>query len=154
MIHHRPHDPPMLSHEDRESLMGIAVLLIVVAVMITFALGAAAFGRDLGQWEGGDPAIRDWFQHLERPDVPGVFCCGEADAYWADEIHIRDGRTYATITDDRSDAPLGRPHVDVGTVVEIPAEKLKWDKSNPTGHHIVFLAAGRVVWCFVQTTGS
>ena len=34
MIHHRPHDPPMLSHEDRESLMGIAVLLIVVAVMM------------------------------------------------------------------------------------------------------------------------
>jgi len=25
----------------------------------------------------------------------------EADAYWADEIHVRDGITFATITDDR-----------------------------------------------------
>jgi hypothetical protein len=32
-------------------------------------------------------------------------CCGEADAYWADEIHVRDGKTFATITDDRPDEP-------------------------------------------------
>ena len=38
MIHHRPHDPPMLSHEDRESLMGIAVLLIIVVVAICLML--------------------------------------------------------------------------------------------------------------------
>jgi len=39
----------------------------------------------------------------------------EADAYWADEIHVRDGKTYATINDDRPDEPLGRPHIDNGT---------------------------------------
>ena len=66
-----------------------------------------------------------------QPDNPNVSCCGESDADWADEIHVRDGKTYATVTDDRPDEPRRRPHIDVGTVVEIPNHKLKWDKSNP-----------------------
>jgi len=73
-------------------------------------------------------------------DVPNAPCCGEADAYWADGVHVRDGKTYVTITDDRPDEPLGRPHLDVGTEIEIPNKKLKWDKGNPTGHGIVFLS--------------
>jgi hypothetical protein len=47
--------------------------------------------------------------------------------------HVRDGKTWAIITDDRDDAPRSRPHVDIGTEIEIPNNKLKWDKSNPTG---------------------
>ena len=49
--------------------------------------------RDLGQWEAVDPAIRKWYQALMQPDVPNVSCCGEADAYWADGVHVRDGKT-------------------------------------------------------------
>jgi hypothetical protein len=70
----------------------------------------------------------EWYQSLMQPDNPKASCCGEADAYWADEVHVRDGKTYATITDDRPDGPRGRPHVDVGTEIEIPNLKLKWDK--------------------------
>jgi len=44
---------------------------------------------------------------MMQPDVPNASCCGEADAYWANEIHVRDGNTYATITDDRPNEPLG-----------------------------------------------
>jgi len=109
--------------------------------------------RDLGQWEAGDPAIREWYQALMQPDNPAVSCCGEADAYWADEIHVRDGKTYATITDDRPDEPRRRPHVDVGTEIEIPNHKLKWDKSNPNGHGILFLSRGGYVYCYVQPGG-
>ncbi len=65
----------------------------------------------------------------------------------------RDGKTYATITDDRDDALLKRPHVDVGTEVEIPDRKLKWDRSNPTGHGVVFMNAFGAVFCFVQGGG-
>ena len=61
------------------------------------------------------------------------------------------------MTDTRDDAPLGRPHVKAGTEVEVPNNKLKWDKSNPTGHGILFLARGTpgapYVYCFVQGTG-
>lgn len=49
----------------------------------------------------------------EQPDVPNALCCGEADVYWADEIHVRDGKACVTITDGRPDEPRGRPHVGV-----------------------------------------
>jgi hypothetical protein len=42
-------------------------------------------------------------------------CCGEADAYWADTFEEQDGKYVAIITDDRLDAPLHRPHRDVGS---------------------------------------
>ncbi len=113
----------------------------------------SAYPRDLGQWENADPVIREWYQALMQPDAPTASCCGEADAYWADDIHVRDGKTYATITDDRPDAPLGRPHVENGTQIEIPNHKLKWDKSNPTGHGVLFLSRSRHVFCYVQPGG-
>jgi len=100
------------------------------------------------------PEQDQWYQTLTQPDVPTSLCCGEADAYWADEIHVRDGKTYVTITDDRPDAPLhGRPHIDPGTEIEIPDNKLKWDRGNPTGHSVVFLSRQHYVYCFVQGSG-
>ena len=53
----------------------------------------------------------------------------------------------------RPDEPRRRPHIDVGTVVEIPNHKLKWDKSNPTGHGVLFLSRAGYVYCFVQPGG-
>ena len=58
------------------------------------------------------------------------------------------------ITDDRPDEPRGRPHVDIGTEIEIPNNKLKWDKSNPTGHGVVFLTRNGYVLCYVQPGGA
>ena len=88
-----------------------------------------------------------------QPDVPNASCCGEADAYWADEIHV--GRQdLGTISDDRPDEPRGRPHIAVGTEIEIPINKVKWDKSNPTGHGVVFLSRGGCRFCYVQPGGA
>jgi len=126
---------------------------IILCLSIFSGLTADVNARDLGQWEAVDPKIREWYQALMQPDVPNASCCGEADAYWADEVHVRDGKTYAVITDDRPDEPRGRPHVDIGTEIEIPNNKLKWDKSNPTGHGIVFLSRGGYVFCYVQPGG-
>jgi hypothetical protein len=136
-----------------EELRSKRMRWIVLCLGIFGYLGAGASARDLGQWEGGDPEIKQWYQALMQPDVPNASCCGEADAYWADEIHVRDGRTYAIVTDDRPDEPRGRPHVDIGTEIEIPDNKLKWDKSNPTGHGIVFLSRTRYVFCYIQAGG-
>lgn len=128
--------------------------------MLGFSFGilAALFigavqARDSGQWEATDPAIREWYQSLMQPDVPTASCCGEADAYWADEIHVRDGKTFAKITDDRPDEPLGRPHRDIGAEFEVPDVKLKWDRGNPTGHAIIFISRGDYVFCYVQAGG-
>ena len=114
---------------------------------------SAAPAHDKGQWGNSDPLVRDWYQALMQPDNPNASCCGEADAYWADEIHVRGGKTFATITDDRPDGPLKRPHIAVGTQIEIPNHKLKWDRSNPTGHTVIFLSRVGYVFCFVQGSG-
>jgi hypothetical protein len=126
---------------------------IILCLCMAGYLITGASARDLVQWEAVDPKIRKWFQALMQPDVPNASCCGEADAYWTDEVHVRHGKTYAVVTDDRPDGPLLRPHVDVGTEIEIPNNKLKWDKSNPTGHGIMFLSRNRYVFCYVQPGG-
>lgn len=128
-------------------------IVVAGAVGLVTLIAGRAKARDAGQWEATDPAIREWYRGLMRPDEPTLSCCGEADAYWADEIHVRNGKTFATITDTRPDEPLGRPHIPSGTEVEIPTDKLKYDRGNPTGHNVLFLTAGRRVWCFVQGGG-
>ena len=142
------------AHVTRTIASMAAVLLGIFAVLaLVLMLSHRAHARDLGQWEAADPAVREWYQSLMQPDVPTASCCGEADAYWADEIHVRDGKTYAIITDDRPDEPRGRPHLEVGTEIEIPNHKLKWDKANPTGHGVVFLSRSLYVFCYVQPGG-
>ncbi len=137
----------------RRNAIRWAVFAFAVAALVVGLMISGAHARDLGQWEAGDPAVRQWYQTLMRPDAPSSSCCGEADAYWADTVHVKGGKTFATITDDRPDGPLGRPHIDVGTVIEVPNEKLKWDRGNPTGHNVLFVSKGLYAWCFVQGSG-
>lgn len=129
-------------------------VLIVLGVLGALLLCRQVFARDNGQWENTDPVVHEWYRTLERPDMPGAICCTEADAYFADEVHVRDGKTYATITDDRPDGPLGRPHVPSGTEFEVPQEKLKWDRGNPTGHNVLFISTSGFTWCFVMGSGT
>jgi hypothetical protein len=126
---------------------------IILCLIIFGCLAGAVNARNSGQWDAVNPELREWYEALMQPDVPNASCCGEADAYWADEIHVKNGKTYAVITDDRDDAPRSRPHVDIGTEIEIPTNKLKRDKSNPTHHGIVFLSRNRYVFCYVQPGG-
>lgn len=126
---------------------------VIAFVFLVTALVGRAHARDLGQWENADPEVRQWYKSLMQPDNPTASCCGEADAYWCDDISVRNGKTYCRITDPRPDAPLGRPHREIGEEFEIPPEKLKWDSGNPTGHYIVFLRVDGYVWCFVQAGG-
>jgi hypothetical protein len=124
-----------------------------IAVSLALIMGNAC-ARDLGQWDSkANPAIAEWYRSLMQPDVPTVSCCGEADAYFCDDVHVKDGRTFCAITDDRPDAPRGRPHIDIGTQIEIPDNKLKWDRGNPTGHGVVFLSRAGYVFCYVQPGG-
>lgn len=137
--------------------VGIIVTLIFMLVQV--------HARDFGQWKMVDPTTRDWFQALMQPDNPGMSCCGEADAYWCDDLETEskkgsDGNIYTSnycrITDDRDDKPLMRRHIDIGTRIEIPKHKIKFSDTdpqqgtkNPTGHSIVFLSRGNYVYCFV-----
>lgn len=135
--------------------------LTLAAVLAFYFIVAApwAFGRDLGQWEGSPPEVRAWFSRQMQPDSPfesNWSCCGPGDAYWADEIEIRDGRFFAIVTDDRDDAPLGRPHIDIGTRIEIPPHKFNDPRGdpNPTGHGIVFVSISGTVYCYFNPPGD
>jgi hypothetical protein len=142
-------------------------LLLCIALALAGAT-VPAIPRDLGQWKNSDPAIGLWFRSLLQPDTIGMgggtSCCGEADAYWADEAHVRDGKVFAVITDDRDDEPLKRPHEEIGTEYEVPQSKIvgmEQRLGNPTGHIVIFL--GTITWprgkyhrdvlCYVENGG-
>jgi hypothetical protein len=119
------------------------------------------------------PELNGWYAALTQPNNPSASCCGYADAYWCDILETESGRSedgktfevknFCYITDDRK-IP-GRPHIDVGTRIEIPMEKIKWGPNdpqtsspvqierNPTPHNIVFLSRGLWVYCFVMGAG-
>lgn len=126
----------------------------LLAALACVCVVAFAHARDLGQWDNADPSIAAWYSSLRQPDNPSISCCGESDAYWADQAKTGpNGETIAIITDDRPDEPLRRPHVPIGTEIVVPAHKLKWDRGNPTGHVVIFLSRNLDVLCYVQGTG-
>jgi hypothetical protein len=119
--------------------------LIAVAL-----LSNSAPARDNGQWAQLQPGetVEErtertaWFARQKMPDQPRSSCCGEADAYYADGVEVNaKGHVFAVITDTRDDAPLGRPHIKVGTKIIVPPEKNKDTRAdpNPTGHTIIFV---------------
>ena len=62
-------------------------LLLWALVAAVFVLSVSkAPTRDLGQWD--DPLISKWFRELKQPDDPSRSCCGESDAYWADDYEV------------------------------------------------------------------
>ena len=127
------------------------------AGVLAIALGASLVGfsasaRDQGQWDDSS-ALRGWYEALMQPDNPTQSCCGPADSYFCDDYRMERGKALCTISDDREDAPRRRPHIPIGTVIEIPPHKLKWDRGNPTGHGVVFVSPGGYVFCYVQPGG-
>jgi len=144
-----------------EWFLALTAVCFIALCLFLLCWAGKAYGRDLGQWENSDPAIREWYHSLKQPDVPTVSCCGEADAYWCDDYYARDGKAYCRITDDRADEPLHRIHRAIGEEYEIPPNKLKFgpddpqreQRSNPTGHSIIFLSSAGYAWCFVENGG-
>lgn len=136
----------------RRLYLGCAVFMFVLAAVLVWAMNARA--RDNGQWSGGDSTTHDWVRSLTQPDNPYQSCCADADAYWADDYTVnKAGETVVTITDDRDDAPLGRPHRPSGTQWIVPDSKIKWDRGNPSGHGWLFLSYEGRVYCWVAPGG-
>ena len=139
---------------DRQSELERDGLFFIVGVLVGLLLGLARCdARDLGQWSEETPQLREWYKGLMQPDNPSVSCCGEADAYFCDDFRYENGKVLCTISDERDDVPRKRAHIEVGTIIEIPEHKLKWDRGNPTGHGVVFLSRSLYVFCYVQPGG-
>jgi hypothetical protein len=122
----------------------LAASVIALIILFLYTIPVHAHDHD-------HPELDAWYTGLMQPDNPTMSCCGKADAYWCDDYFAKDGKAYCRITDDRK--VMGRPHVEVGTLIEIPPYKLKWDRGNPTGHAVVFLSTMGHVFCFVQSGG-
>jgi hypothetical protein len=116
-------------------------VIVALSVVSTIALA-----RDNGQWGYQPLNVRQWFQSLTQPDNPYMSCCGEADAYEADDFAQEDGHYVAIITKGDEKFPEG-------TRVVIPDNKIKFDKGNPTGHGIVFLGYDGRVYCYITPGG-
>jgi hypothetical protein len=129
------------------------IVLGITLGLIFVCLTTMGNTRDFGQWESTDPEIRIWYRSLMQPDNPTAPCCGEADAYWADSYEVDGDRYVAIITDPRPDEPLYRAHIDVGTKIVVPNQKLKFDEGNPTGHGIVFVNHVGYVFCYIVPGG-
>lgn len=156
-------------------------LLIGATAMILLATTANAI-HYIKDDDSEDQEVKSWYYRVVRSDTtpdtsacrnvpvnekacqadkpqgkhdngPGSSCCGEADAYWADEYVIHDGEFYAIVTDERT-VP-GRPFVPVGTKIKVPQKTLDvFHQGNPTGHAIVFLASGEYPICYFFGTGG
>jgi hypothetical protein len=131
----------------------IIICTVWAAVVVLSICKAPA--RDLGQWEGLDALTRQWFNGLMQPDNPNLSCCGLADAYWADSYEVKGDQYVAIIADTRDDIKLGRAqHIEAGARVTVPNHKIKRDRSNPTGHGIIFIGIGGDVFCYLPPGGG
>lgn len=105
-----------------------------------------ALARNNGQWSTAPLNIRQWFMGLMQPDAPMVSCCGESDAYEADDFEAEGDHYVAIITD-------GRGVIPDGTRFNIPNGKIKFDSNNPTGHGILFMGQGGQIYCYLPPSG-
>jgi hypothetical protein len=115
-------------------------------VALLLLLSGTALARDNGQWGNSPINVREWFQSLMQPDNPYMSCCGEADAFEADTFEVDGDHYVAVITDGKGVLPSG-------TRINVPNQKMKWDRGNPTGHGIIFIGNQGQVYCYVAPGG-
>lgn len=153
----------MLTWSDFIRIVAITIGLSVVAVCVLMNSIHKSNSRELypGQYDSEDQkmveqlAISRWFQSLMQPDNPRISCCGNADAYEADDFDIvsdpptGETRYVAVITGHRYATAIP-----IGTHIPVPNAKMKFDKGNPTGHGIIFIGSQGQVFCYITPAGG
>jgi hypothetical protein len=98
-----------------------------------------------------DTVYAQWFNSLMKPDFPLSPCCGVADQYYVKQYEPskKDGTAFTAIVvtqDGQSEFSI-----------DVPREKVIWDRANPTGRAVIFIDnndwTSRVV-CFVPSVGT
>ena len=99
---------------------------------------------------------QQWISTVKQPDTR-VSCCGDGDAYIADDFETKDGKFYAIITGEYPANADISYQIRKGTKILIPPNKLNRaaeDGGNPSGHGVVFLSASGDVLCYFGPTLS
>jgi hypothetical protein len=120
--------------------------LPLAVATVLLALTSPMWPRDNGQWSEQPQTARQWFRSLMQPDNPYMSCCGEADAFEADNFEVEGDHYVAIITD-------GKGMIPNGTRIPVPNAKMKWDKGNPTEHGIIFIGSQGQIYCYVTPGG-
>jgi hypothetical protein len=114
--------------------------------MIACTVGAFGHGHRV--------QFAEWFNSLRVPDNPLSSCCGPGDQFYMREYHVSDKRGLAF--EGEID---GAVHGMADFHVEVPLEKVEWDRVNPTGRGVIFM--GKTEWgfspyviCFVPSGGA
>lgn len=94
----------------------------------------------------GEP-FADWMASLQRPDASGS-CCGPSDQFYVDDYS-------ADLDGDGFVARVGGN----AEIIRIPANKVIWDRVNPTGRGVLFKVTTEhggegFVYCFVPGSGA
>jgi hypothetical protein len=120
--------------------------MLCYAALSSITLGwMSVFGHD------SNSPYAHWFNSLMKPDFPLSSCCGVADQYYVKEYQPsrQDGvafRAIVTTHDGQSEF-----------AIDVPKQKVIWDRVNPTGHGVIFIEdddlVSRVV-CFVPSVGT
>ena len=143
-------------------LIAIWLWFCLVVLCGLIAMGVIAYpihAKDYGQGADNPPEVKEWYRTLMQPDNPAVSCCGEADAYYCEDLKVETNGlqgpgNYCTIDDDRDNAVRHRVPIANGTKIKIPDNKLlKIGQSNPTGHGVVFLSPSMWVYCYAVGGG-
>jgi hypothetical protein len=112
-------------------------------------LALTLFGASVWGHYPGIP-YADWMMSLTRPDYPMSSCCGMADQYYVREYgpSQQNSVAFAAVVIGIE----GEPDFSV----EIPREKVIWNRVNPTGRGVIFIQdgwGGREVLCFLPGMG-
>jgi hypothetical protein len=87
---------------------------------------------------------------LTKPDYPSSSCCGPADQYYVREYKrsLLPGIAFDAVVIGRDASP--------DFSIEVPLEKVIWNRANPTGRGVIFIVDYDVyseVTCFVPGLG-
>lgn len=131
--------------------------LAILLIMVSLAHARSDFAA---------PDMSEYYESLKQPDN-GYSCCGEGDAYFADETEecpvVGDECVLvAIITDTRPNKivlknglTIYRRAVPVGTRVPVPRAKVRRHPiPNPTDHNVIFLNAANGAICWEPVSGN
>lgn len=115
-----------------------------IALFSLLLFGLHVWGHDI------NAPYAQWINSLMKPDFPSSSCCGLADQYYVKEYlpSQRKGIAFTAIVS----AHDGSSNFNV----DVPNEKVIWDRPNPTGQAIIFIQnndATSTVVCFVPSLG-
>jgi len=119
---------------------------------ISYAVLASIFCREFSaSAHDSDVPYAHWINSLMKPDFPLSSCCGVAEQYYVKEYRAdhRKGIAFtATIVTHDGSSEFS---------IDVPEEKVIWNRPNPTGRGVIFIQdndwVSQVV-CFVPSHGA